>query len=183
MEVVEDFLYLISSSSANNIQVIKPVFTDIFFKKNSPIYLNENILTWKDNLQKQIWLRGVPKKLGRISAGSKITSILAANDIILCGTEMGQIKVRTYKQTTHVNVISFCIWWHWPNHNCSTGMDSSVGRAFSTTYCAYIHTSYHILSGFNFQVQCFFQPSLVLQQRQPGCTCNAINKFICQKLS
>ncbi|XP_057430358.1 putative E3 ubiquitin-protein ligase LIN-1 isoform X2 [Lotus japonicus] len=59
MEVVEDFLYLISSSSANNIQ---------------------------------IWLRGVPKKLGRISAGSKITCMLAANDIILCGTEMGLIK-------------------------------------------------------------------------------------------
>ncbi|KAK7303780.1 hypothetical protein RJT34_14696 [Clitoria ternatea] len=59
MEVVEDFLYLISSSSPNNIQ---------------------------------IWLRGASKKLGRISAGSKITSILAANDIILCGTEMGLIK-------------------------------------------------------------------------------------------
>ncbi|KAL2603958.1 hypothetical protein AAZV13_09G041400 [Glycine max] len=59
MEVVEDFLYLISSSSPNNIQ---------------------------------IWLRGAPKKLGRISAGSKITSILAANDIIFCGTETGLIK-------------------------------------------------------------------------------------------
>ncbi|KAK7289927.1 hypothetical protein RIF29_03967 [Crotalaria pallida] len=59
MEVVEDFIYIISSSSANNIQ---------------------------------IWLRGGPKKLGRISAGSKITSLLAANDIILCGTETGLIK-------------------------------------------------------------------------------------------
>ncbi|TKY72592.1 putative E3 ubiquitin-protein ligase LIN-1 [Spatholobus suberectus] len=59
MEAVEDFLYLISSSSPNNIQ---------------------------------IWLRGAPKKLGRISAGSKITSILAANDIIFCGTETGLIK-------------------------------------------------------------------------------------------
>ncbi|XP_027359906.1 putative E3 ubiquitin-protein ligase LIN-1 isoform X1 [Abrus precatorius] len=59
LEVVEDFLYQISSSSPNNIQ---------------------------------IWLRGAPKKLGRISAGSKITSILAANDIIFCGTEMGLIK-------------------------------------------------------------------------------------------
>ncbi|KAH1209128.1 putative E3 ubiquitin-protein ligase LIN-1 [Glycine max] len=59
MEVVEDFLYLISSSSPNNIQ---------------------------------IWLREAPKKLGRISAGSKITSILAANDIIFCGTETGLIK-------------------------------------------------------------------------------------------
>ncbi|XP_050921255.1 putative E3 ubiquitin-protein ligase LIN-1 isoform X2 [Lathyrus oleraceus] len=59
MEVVEDFLYLISSSSTSSIQ---------------------------------IWLRGVPKKLGRISAGSKITSIYAANDIIFCGTEKGLIK-------------------------------------------------------------------------------------------
>ncbi|KAL9314848.1 hypothetical protein ACSQ67_020300 [Phaseolus vulgaris] len=63
MEVVEDFLYLISSSSPNHIQ---------------------------------IWLRGTPKKLGRISAGSKITSILAANDIILCGTETGLIKEMLY---------------------------------------------------------------------------------------
>ncbi|CAI8584680.1 unnamed protein product [Vicia faba] len=59
MEVVEDFLYLISSSSTSSIQ---------------------------------IWLRGVPKKLGRISAGSKITSIYTANDIIFCGTEKGLIK-------------------------------------------------------------------------------------------
>ncbi|XP_019439295.1 PREDICTED: putative E3 ubiquitin-protein ligase LIN-1 isoform X2 [Lupinus angustifolius] len=59
MEVVEDFIYLISNSSANNIQ---------------------------------IWLRGGLKKLGRVSAGSKITSLLAANDIILCGTETGLIK-------------------------------------------------------------------------------------------
>lgn len=59
MEVVEDFLYLISSSSASSIQ---------------------------------IWLRGVPKKLGRLSAGSRITSIYAANDIIFCGTEKGLIK-------------------------------------------------------------------------------------------
>ncbi|KAI4317580.1 hypothetical protein L6164_025441 [Bauhinia variegata] len=59
MEVVEDFLYIISSSSAKNIQ---------------------------------IWLRGTQKKVGRISAGSKITSLLSANDVILCGTEMGLIK-------------------------------------------------------------------------------------------
>ncbi|KAF7837811.1 putative E3 ubiquitin-protein ligase LIN-1 [Senna tora] len=60
MEVVEDFLYLISSSSTSNIQ---------------------------------IWLRRTQKKVGRISAGSKITSLLSANDIILCGTEMGLIKL------------------------------------------------------------------------------------------
>uniref|UniRef100_A0A2P2NXX6 Uncharacterized protein n=1 Tax=Rhizophora mucronata TaxID=61149 RepID=A0A2P2NXX6_RHIMU len=40
----------------------------------------------------QIWLRGSQQKVGRISAGSKITSLLTANDIILCGTEKGLIK-------------------------------------------------------------------------------------------
>ncbi|XP_050372846.1 putative E3 ubiquitin-protein ligase LIN-1 isoform X3 [Argentina anserina] len=40
----------------------------------------------------QIWLRGTQQKVGRISAGSRITSILTANDIILCGTEAGLIK-------------------------------------------------------------------------------------------
>ncbi|GFQ05909.1 putative E3 ubiquitin-protein ligase lin-1 [Phtheirospermum japonicum] len=41
----------------------------------------------------QIWLRGTQQKVGRLSAGSKITSILSANDMILCGTEKGLIKV------------------------------------------------------------------------------------------
>ncbi|KAJ6824232.1 putative E3 ubiquitin-protein ligase LIN-1 isoform X1 [Iris pallida] len=40
----------------------------------------------------QIWLRGKQQKLGRLSAGSKITCLLAANDIILCGSEAGVIK-------------------------------------------------------------------------------------------
>ncbi|XP_042055006.1 putative E3 ubiquitin-protein ligase LIN-1 [Salvia splendens] len=40
----------------------------------------------------QIWLRGTQQKVGRLSAGSKITSILSANDMILCGTEKGVIK-------------------------------------------------------------------------------------------
>ncbi|KAI5349502.1 PREDICTED: putative E3 ubiquitin-ligase [Prunus dulcis] len=40
----------------------------------------------------QIWLRGTQQKVGRISAGSRITSLLTANDIILCGTETGLIK-------------------------------------------------------------------------------------------
>ncbi|CAA0817506.1 Transducin/WD40 repeat-like superfamily protein [Striga hermonthica] len=40
----------------------------------------------------QIWLRGTQQKVGRLSAGSKITSLLSANDIILCGTEKGLIK-------------------------------------------------------------------------------------------
>ncbi|KAI9194693.1 hypothetical protein LWI28_008253 [Acer negundo] len=41
----------------------------------------------------QIWLRNTKHKVGRISsAGSKITSLLTANDIVLCGTETGLIK-------------------------------------------------------------------------------------------
>ncbi|OMO53646.1 hypothetical protein CCACVL1_28482 [Corchorus capsularis] len=40
----------------------------------------------------QIWLRGTQQKVGRISAGSKITSLLTANDIVLCGTDNGLIK-------------------------------------------------------------------------------------------
>ncbi|KAL5785199.1 hypothetical protein ACOSQ2_007591 [Xanthoceras sorbifolium] len=40
----------------------------------------------------QIWLRNTQHKVGRISAGSKITSLLTANDIVLCGTETGLIK-------------------------------------------------------------------------------------------
>lgn len=40
----------------------------------------------------QIWLRGTQQKVGRLSAGSKITSLLSANDMILCGTEKGVIK-------------------------------------------------------------------------------------------
>ncbi|KAI8004081.1 putative E3 ubiquitin-protein ligase LIN-1 [Camellia lanceoleosa] len=40
----------------------------------------------------QIWLRGTQQKVGRLSAGSKITSLLTGNDIILCGTEAGLIK-------------------------------------------------------------------------------------------
>ncbi|XP_024194491.1 putative E3 ubiquitin-protein ligase LIN-1 isoform X1 [Rosa chinensis] len=52
------------------------------------IYLNCNSST--NSIQ--IWLRGTQQKVGRISAGSRITSILTANDIILCGTETGLIK-------------------------------------------------------------------------------------------
>ncbi|KAM7258732.1 hypothetical protein ACFE04_014473 [Oxalis oulophora] len=40
----------------------------------------------------QIWLRNKQQKVGRISAGNKITSLLVANDIVLCGTETGLIK-------------------------------------------------------------------------------------------
>ncbi|XP_015573372.2 putative E3 ubiquitin-protein ligase LIN-1 [Ricinus communis] len=40
----------------------------------------------------QIWLRGTQQNVGRISAGSKITSLLTANDTVLCGTEKGLIK-------------------------------------------------------------------------------------------
>ncbi|XP_022760584.1 putative E3 ubiquitin-protein ligase LIN-1 isoform X2 [Durio zibethinus] len=59
MEIVEDFIYLNCSSSANSLQ---------------------------------IWLRGTQQKVGRISAGSRITSLITANDIVLCGTESGLIK-------------------------------------------------------------------------------------------
>ncbi|OEL13355.1 hypothetical protein BAE44_0025625 [Dichanthelium oligosanthes] len=41
----------------------------------------------------QIWLREKQQKVGRLSAGSKITSLFIANDMILCGTETGLIKV------------------------------------------------------------------------------------------
>lgn len=40
----------------------------------------------------QVWLRGMQQKVGRLSAGSKITSLLTANDIIFCGIETGLIK-------------------------------------------------------------------------------------------
>ncbi|XP_058212483.1 putative E3 ubiquitin-protein ligase LIN isoform X2 [Rhododendron vialii] len=40
----------------------------------------------------QIWLRGTQQKVGRLSAGSKITSVLTGNDVVLCGTERGLIK-------------------------------------------------------------------------------------------
>nr|GMD29913.1 putative E3 ubiquitin-protein ligase LIN-1 isoform X1 [Ipomoea batatas] len=59
MEIVEDFIYFISSASKSSLQ---------------------------------IWLRGTQHKVGRLSAGSKITSLLSANDMIICGTETGMIK-------------------------------------------------------------------------------------------
>ncbi|KAK9068062.1 hypothetical protein SSX86_012173 [Deinandra increscens subsp. villosa] len=49
------------------------------------IYLNTSCSP--SNLE--IWLRGTQQKVGRLSAGSKITSMLTANDMILCGTESG----------------------------------------------------------------------------------------------
>ncbi|XP_027115995.1 putative E3 ubiquitin-protein ligase LIN-1 isoform X1 [Coffea arabica] len=52
------------------------------------IYLN----TAASRSSLQIWLRGTLHKVGRLSAGSKITSLLSANDMILCGTETGLIK-------------------------------------------------------------------------------------------
>ncbi|XP_065863671.1 putative E3 ubiquitin-protein ligase LIN-1 [Euphorbia lathyris] len=52
------------------------------------IYLNCNSST----STLQIWLRETQQNVGRISAGSKITSLLTANDIVLCGTEKGVIK-------------------------------------------------------------------------------------------
>ncbi|XP_073119281.1 putative E3 ubiquitin-protein ligase LIN-1 [Henckelia pumila] len=40
----------------------------------------------------QIWLRGTQHKVGRLSAGSKITCLLSANEMIVCGTETGVLK-------------------------------------------------------------------------------------------
>ncbi|AQK85235.1 Transducin/WD40 repeat-like superfamily protein [Zea mays] len=40
----------------------------------------------------QIWLREKQQKVGRLSAGSKITSLFTANDMVFCGTETGLIK-------------------------------------------------------------------------------------------
>ncbi|CAL4900306.1 unnamed protein product [Urochloa decumbens] len=40
----------------------------------------------------QIWLKEKQQKVGRLSAGSKITSLFTANDMIFCGTETGVIK-------------------------------------------------------------------------------------------
>ncbi|CAK7323112.1 unnamed protein product [Dovyalis caffra] len=41
----------------------------------------------------QIWLKGMQQKVGRMSVGSRIISLLIANDVVLCGTEKGLIKV------------------------------------------------------------------------------------------
>ncbi|XXG84253.1 hypothetical protein AAC387_Pa10g1805 [Persea americana] len=40
----------------------------------------------------EIWLREKHQKVGRLSAGGRITSLLTANGIVLCGTETGSIK-------------------------------------------------------------------------------------------
>ncbi|KAJ8766769.1 hypothetical protein K2173_007836 [Erythroxylum novogranatense] len=86
MGVVEDFLYLNSSSSTSTLQ---------------------------------IWLRATHQRVGRISAGSKITSLLTANDIIICGTEKGLIKVSSlnsdldpvqFNNCSHFNSVSTQGW-------------------------------------------------------------------------
>ncbi|KAG9443806.1 hypothetical protein H6P81_015146 [Aristolochia fimbriata] len=59
LAVVEDFIYIQSSTSPSTLQ---------------------------------IWLRGNQKQVGRLSAGSRITSLFMANDIVFCGTETGLIK-------------------------------------------------------------------------------------------
>lgn len=140
MEVVEDFLYLISSSSANNIQVIKCIFTDIFLK------IFTNIFDWK-----YINLKGQIAKADMVERGTKKVgeniSRKQDNKHPCCqwhyslwywdGTNQG--KNKQTNNSCKCNLF-FCIWiwWHCPhNPNCSTGMDPSVGRASSTTYCAY----------------------------------------------
>lgn len=57
-------------------------------------------------LRVQIWLRGQQKKVGRLSAGSKIVSLLTANDIVLCGTENGLIKVPFFHRFLSVFIAS-----------------------------------------------------------------------------
>ncbi|MQM11030.1 hypothetical protein Taro_043930 [Colocasia esculenta] len=52
----------------------------------------------------QIWLRDQQQKVGRLSAGSKIVSILTGNDIVLCGTESGLIK--DYERTKEVSSVN-----------------------------------------------------------------------------
>ncbi|CAH8343692.1 unnamed protein product [Eruca vesicaria subsp. sativa] len=52
------------------------------------IYLNRSSST--NTIQ--VWLRRTQQKVGRLSAGSKITSLLTGNDIVFCGTEAGVIK-------------------------------------------------------------------------------------------
>ncbi|KAF8093253.1 hypothetical protein N665_0385s0002 [Sinapis alba] len=52
------------------------------------IYLNRSSST--NTLQ--VWLRRTQQKVGRLSAGSKITSLFTGNDIVFCGTEAGVIK-------------------------------------------------------------------------------------------
>lgn len=97
MGITEDFIYLNCSSSTNSIQVSSTTTTSFniwaLFQPTQDIYC----------LWKQIWLRGTQQKVGRISAGSKITSLLTANDIILCGTEAGQIKVCALTSNTSKN--------------------------------------------------------------------------------
>ncbi|KAL5996143.1 hypothetical protein ACLOJK_026216 [Asimina triloba] len=55
----------------------------------------------------QIWFREKPQKVGRVSAGSRITSVLAANDIILCGTESGIIKKTRNKLRTAPDLVIY----------------------------------------------------------------------------
>ncbi|KAH0933934.1 hypothetical protein HID58_011051 [Brassica napus] len=52
------------------------------------IYLNRSSSTSTI----QVWLRRTQQKVGRLSAGSKITSLFTGNDIVFCGTEAGVIK-------------------------------------------------------------------------------------------
>ncbi|KAL8196128.1 hypothetical protein R6Q57_025128 [Mikania cordata] len=65
------------------------------------MYLNTSCST---SYLEQIWLRGTHHKVGRLSASNKITSILAANDMILCGTESGLIKTSSIDMQHYVMV-------------------------------------------------------------------------------
>lgn len=58
----------------------------------------------------KVWLRRTQQKVGRLSAGSKITSLLTANDIVFCGTEAGVIKVNIH---TNYKVLKAILLFGW----------------------------------------------------------------------
>ncbi|KZV42141.1 hypothetical protein F511_28817 [Dorcoceras hygrometricum] len=103
VSVYKDWLYCSSlvvegSKMKDWRRMIRPQITIVPDKRGSIlamevvedfIYLNCS----KSMSSLQIWLRGTQHKVGRLSAGSKITSLLSANDMIVCGTETGVIKV------------------------------------------------------------------------------------------
>lgn len=123
MNIVEDFIYLNTSNSPSNLEVRNiPVNIWIIVSLlNTTIWLymsNKHIST------KQIWLRGTQHKVGRLSAGSKITSMLTANDMILCGTESGLIKV------IYVYLIGYPFSYLRANHN-----NQNTSEFFLTISC------------------------------------------------
>ncbi|PKU65998.1 Putative E3 ubiquitin-protein ligase LIN-1 [Dendrobium catenatum] len=56
----------------------------------------DNLLSGSADKTVRIFLREKQQSVGRLSAGSKVISLFTANDIILCGTEAGLVKVRFF---------------------------------------------------------------------------------------